>query len=159
MTTVVCSWVNYTKEKTILNSTVTRHIPGKKPQTLKYSEDMINESLNDPQVIYLGLPAKESAPKTAQLQAVILGLKHLKESDKNIILLTSQDAKNLIQSESERLLKTERGDLTYIIHGILNNVPNRTYRIYKADYSTIKKFLSNNKLPKQIQHQPQGHAK
>ena len=60
MKTVVCSWVNYSKTKTILNSTVTRHIPGKKAETLKFSEDIINENLNDPQVIYLGLPPKET---------------------------------------------------------------------------------------------------
>ncbi len=159
MKTVVCSWVNYTKTKTILNSTVTRHIPGKKAETLKFSEDIINENLNDPQVIYLGLPPKETDPKIAQLQAVMLGLRHLKENDKNIILLTSQDAKNLIQSESERMLKTERGDLAYIIHGILNNVPNRSCHIHKADYSTIKQFLANNKLPKQIQGQSASHTK
>ena len=155
MTTIVCSWINDTKEKTTIHSTLTRY-SDKKSETIKYSKDIINESINDPQVTYLGHPTKQADSKLMELKSVALGLSHLKENDKNIILLMSQNAKNIIQNasnlikpENKNKLMTERENFAYIILRILNDVPNRSYRIYGADHNKINKFLSNNKLSQQ----------
>ena len=75
--------------------------------------------------------AKATDSNMAELQAVLYGVEQLTEKDENIIIMTdNKNVKQTIKRPNREEYKGERSELGFAIRKILDNSPNRAYRIY-----------------------------
>ena len=116
MVTLVYADASYDKatKKAGLAVVIMRHNHGEKPthQHLKKLEY-----------------AKDS--NMAELQAVLYGVEQLKETDENIIIMTdNKNVKQTIKRPNREEYAGERSEIGLKIRQILDNSPNRAYRIY-----------------------------
>ena len=78
----------------------------------------------------------------AELQAVLYGIQQLTEKDENIIIMTdNKNVKQTIKRPNREEYAGERSELGFAIRNILDNHPNRAYRIYHIKGHTSFKGL------------------
>lgn len=116
MVTLVYADASYDKssKKAGLAVVIMRHIHGQKPlhQYFKKSTTATDSNM-------------------AELQAVLYGVEQLSEKDENIIIMTdNKNVRQTIKRPNREEYAGERSELGLAIRKILDNSPNRAYRIY-----------------------------
>ena len=116
MVTLVYADASYDKksQKAGLAVVIMRHNHGEKPvhQHFKKLEEAQDSNM-------------------AELQAVLYGVEQLNEADENIIIMTdNKNVKQTIKRPNREEYKGARSEIGLKIRQILDNSPNRAYRIY-----------------------------